>query len=46
VQVIDIMARDTVDLGRKQRIANKWEALEWILGDKVPDRIREAYANA
>jgi len=35
VQVIDIIARDTVDLGRKQRIANKWAALEYILGDKT-----------
>jgi SNF2 family DNA or RNA helicase len=35
VQVIDIMAKNTVDLGRHQRIANKWEALEMILGDKV-----------
>jgi SNF2 family DNA or RNA helicase len=35
VQVIDIVARDTVDLGRKQRIASKWEALMWILGDKT-----------
>jgi SNF2 family DNA or RNA helicase len=34
VQVIDIMARDTVDQGRKQRIANKWEDLLWLLGDK------------
>jgi SNF2 family DNA or RNA helicase len=46
VQVIDIIARDTVDLGRKQRIANKWEALSWILGDKISDSLREAYANA
>jgi SNF2 family DNA or RNA helicase len=35
VQIIDIIARDTVDLGRKTRIANKWSALEWILGDKT-----------
>ena len=43
VQIIDIMARDTVDLGRKTRIANKWSALEWILGDKV---YREEYLGA
>jgi SNF2 family DNA or RNA helicase len=35
VQIIDIMARDTVDLGRKTRIASKWSALQIILGDKV-----------
>jgi SNF2 family DNA or RNA helicase len=35
VQVIDIMAKNTVDLGRHQRIANKWAALEMILGDNV-----------
>jgi SNF2 family DNA or RNA helicase len=34
VQVIDIMARDTVDRGRHQRIASKWEELLWLLGDK------------
>jgi SNF2 family DNA or RNA helicase len=42
VQVIDIIARDTVDLGRMQRIANKWSALEYILGDKTD---AEAYLN-
>jgi SNF2 family DNA or RNA helicase len=46
VQIIDIIARDTVDLGRKQRIANKWEALAMILGDKIPETTREAYLNA
>lgn len=35
VQIIDIMARDTVDQGRKQRIAGKWEELRWLLGDKT-----------
>jgi SNF2 family DNA or RNA helicase len=34
VQVIDIMARDTVDRGRHQRIASKWEELRWLLGDE------------
>src|SRR5260370_852229 len=43
VQGIDIIARDTVDLGRKQRIANKWAALEWILGDRTN---AEEYLNA
>jgi SNF2 family DNA or RNA helicase len=42
VQIIDIIAKDTVDLGRNQRIANKWEALEYILGDKVyPEQYRQ-----
>lgn len=35
VQIIDIMARDTVDRGRKQRVADKWEQLLWLLGDKT-----------
>src|ERR1700746_309726 len=43
VQGIDIIARDTVDLVRRQRIANKWSALEWILGDKVPPEAKQAY---
>lgn len=34
VQVIDIMAKDTVDRGRHQRIASKWEELRWLLGDE------------
>jgi SNF2 family DNA or RNA helicase len=34
VQVIDIIARDTVDMGRLQRIASKWEELLYLLGDK------------
>jgi SNF2 family DNA or RNA helicase len=38
VQVIDIMAKNTVDLGRHQRIASKWSALEMILGDKVQSK--------
>lgn len=36
VQVIDLVARDTVDLGRHQRIGQKWNWIEQILGDKVP----------
>lgn len=35
VQVIDIMAKDTVDLGRHTRLAEKWEWIKAILGDKV-----------
>jgi SNF2 family DNA or RNA helicase len=34
VQVIDLVARDTVDLGRLQKIQLKWEWLRQILGDK------------
>jgi len=35
VQIIDIMARNTVDLGRHQRLKHKWEWLKLLLGDKV-----------
>jgi SNF2 family DNA or RNA helicase len=34
VQVIDIMARNTVDLGRRTKIQQKWEWLREVLGDK------------
>jgi SNF2 family DNA or RNA helicase len=37
VQIIDIIARNTVDLGRRQRIANKWSQLALILGDNVDE---------
>jgi SNF2 family DNA or RNA helicase len=33
VQVIDIMARKTIDLGRRQQIERKWTWLQQILGD-------------
>lgn len=33
VQIIDIMARDTVDLGRHQKLVAKWEWIRKILGD-------------
>lgn len=33
VQVIDIMARNTIDLGRQQRLNQKWEWIRAILGD-------------
>ena len=49
VQVIDIMARDTVDLGRSQKIAGKEQALKMltlILGDKVPLENRAAYLSS
>jgi SNF2 family DNA or RNA helicase len=35
VNIIDIMARDTVDLGRHTRLAEKWEWITAILGDRV-----------
>lgn len=40
VQVIDLVARDTVDLGRLQRIKQKWSFIRAILGDDpdVQDR--------
>jgi DNA repair and recombination protein RAD54B len=34
VQVIDIIARDTVDLGRHQRIELTWNWIQQLLGDK------------
>jgi TATA-binding protein-associated factor len=34
VQVIDVVARDTVDLGRIQQIDLKWSWLKQMLGDK------------
>jgi hypothetical protein len=45
VQVIDIMARDTVDLGRRQQVATKWDNLRYLLGDTVdPDKYARALA--
>lgn len=35
VQIIDMMARNTVDLGRASRIAKKWEWIQLLLGDEV-----------
>jgi hypothetical protein len=42
VQIIDIMAKDTVDLGRHARIALKWEHLQYILGDTVDPEVYQA----
>lgn len=33
VQVIDIMARDTIDMGRFTKLADKWSWIKMILGD-------------
>jgi SNF2 family DNA or RNA helicase len=46
VQIIDVMARDTVDRGRQQRVADKWEQLLWLLGDKTVDLQQEAVSDA
>lgn len=47
VQVIDIMARDTVDLGRRQKIQEKWEWIKAILGDHVDwDILTKEVSNA
>jgi len=35
VEVIDIMARNTVDLGRWTAINNKWKWLQMLMGDRV-----------
>lgn len=37
VEVIDIMARNTVDLGRHQQIQQKWTWLQQMFGDKTFD---------
>lgn len=37
VQVTDIMARNTIDLGRAQQIQMKWTWLQMMLGDKTFD---------
>lgn len=41
VQVIDIVAEDTVDAGRLQRIEQKWSWIKQILGDKVDESLFE-----
>jgi SNF2 family DNA or RNA helicase len=37
VQVIDVMARDTIDMGRHQRLEQKWFWIRQMLGDNVHD---------
>lgn len=34
VQIIDVMARNTLDFGRKQKLETKWSWIKEILGDK------------
>lgn len=41
VNVIDIMARNTVDLGRKQQVELKWTWIQKLLGDKTFDYQKE-----
>lgn len=36
VEVIDIMARDTIDMGRHQKLELKWAWIRKILGDEKP----------
>jgi SNF2 family DNA or RNA helicase len=38
VNVIDIMATNTVDLGKKQRLEAKWEWIREVLGDEPPQQ--------
>jgi SNF2 family DNA or RNA helicase len=33
VQIIDIMARNTIDVGRRERDFTKWQAIKYFLGD-------------
>lgn len=39
VQIIDVMARNTTDFGRKTKIDMKWSWIKKILGDKAQDQI-------
>jgi len=41
VEVIDIVADDTVDGGRLQQISLKWSWLKKLLGDKAPEPVIE-----
>jgi SNF2 family DNA or RNA helicase len=38
VQIIDLVARDTIDMGRLQKLELKWDWLRQILGDKRGDK--------
>src|SRR5690606_38419567 len=40
VQVIDLMAKGTVDIGRKQLLEKKMEWLRSILGDQVASKLQ------
>jgi SNF2 family DNA or RNA helicase len=44
VQIIDIMARNTVDLGRQQKLKLKWEWIKALLDGKVNQKTGEVAA--
>jgi SWI/SNF-related matrix-associated actin-dependent regulator 1 of chromatin subfamily A len=39
VQIIDIMAKNTVDFGRRTKLEQKWEWIRRILGDNVQQAV-------
>jgi len=39
VQIIDIMAKDTIDMGRLQKLETKWAWIKAILGDDFNNRV-------
>ncbi len=39
VQIIDVMARDTLDFGRRQKLDTKWSWIRTILGDNAQQKI-------
>ncbi|MCA9340359.1 MAG: SWF/SNF helicase family protein, partial [Candidatus Saccharibacteria bacterium] len=39
VVIIDVMARNTLDFGRKQKLEAKWEWIRMILGDKAQEKV-------
>jgi len=41
VQVIDIVAKNTVDLGKLTKLEASWRFIKMLLGDKVEERIPE-----
>lgn len=41
VQIIDVMARDTLDFGRKQKLDTKWSWIRMILGDNAQQKVLE-----
>jgi SWI/SNF-related matrix-associated actin-dependent regulator 1 of chromatin subfamily A len=43
VEIIDIVARNTVDLGRRQKLEQKWSWIRTILGD-IFDNVKELAA--
>ena len=39
VTIIDVMARNTLDFGRKQKLETKWSWIKSILGDDAQDKV-------